>query len=301
MLEATSRTRFFTRFFSSPDKDRLEGFITEIAGCLNAQLDGKPAATIDEQWAKSAAKLLGEARALVSLHNTQAAWSAALAARRAVLSNPRERERLRCSAIMLRREVDKLSGWRAKAIRDLICDDKGTLQNFEEKCFENIIEAMALRDDASQNVWYKIHLRRRHLWILSSILWLSIGALAGAIYERQLPDFLLNHKMMFMVVLFGVLGAALSVAQSLLSQNVDAKIPLQELGSLAILIRPGVGAAAAIAAFVVLNANEHFKLLANVANEPSVVGALSLLAGYSERFIVGTLDRISFAASGSQK
>jgi hypothetical protein len=48
------------------------------------------------------------------------------------------------------------------------------------------------------------------------------------------------------VILAGILGAGVSVAQSLLSTDVSAKIPAQQIGSFLVWMRPAIGAAAAL-------------------------------------------------------
>jgi hypothetical protein len=225
----------------------------------------------------------------LSRWDIEGGWSSALAAQRAILSNPDNLERPKRVAIALRREADKITGWRAKAIADLLSETKGGQEVLDRL---RVIDAVALRDDFAQNTWFKILLRKRHLFNLSIILWAAILLCLLLSWWGVLPNFL-GVKQVTGVILFGVLGAAVSVAQSLISQDVSARIPAQQIGALVIWMRPGIGAAAALATFAILNANEHFNLLGKNAIEPAVVAVFSFLAGYSERFIIGTLDRLS--------
>jgi hypothetical protein len=94
------------------------------------------------------------------------------------------------------------------------------------------------------------------------------------------------------VVLFGAVGAALSVAQSLIV--LGAKIPAQQIGAFVLWVRPAIGAAAALVVLALLRANDGLHLFgAGVSDEPAIVGVLALFAGYSEHFIVGTLACLS--------
>jgi hypothetical protein len=93
-----------------------------------------------------------------------ASWDAALAGQRAILTNPQALDRVQRAAVALRREASaKIGGWHGKAIADLLCDANGELIPVSDKDAMRVIDAIALRDDASQNTWLKILLRRRHL------------------------------------------------------------------------------------------------------------------------------------------
>jgi hypothetical protein len=93
--------------------------------------------------------------------------------------------------------------------------------------------------------------------------------------------------------LFGVLGACLSVAPGLLAANVSNKIPAQQIGSFVVWMRPAIGAAAALIALVLLHANETFKIFNWKVDQTGLTIAIAFVAGYSERFIVGAIERIS--------
>ena len=170
--------------------------------------------------------------------------------------NSKAPEGLQLAAIELRREAEKVSGWRAKAIADLICDEKGELRKdiFTRPARMRVINALALRDDQFQTNYLKILLRRRHLFRLFLLLLTGIAASLLLSYFDILPPPFNKVELMAGVVLFGVLGAALSVARGLLRADVSAKIPAQQIGSFVIWMRPAIGAAAALISFVFLNA-----------------------------------------------
>jgi len=284
------------RLVGSPERDRLANFITETWADLDREVHSGGAAVLTEPWARSAYALLLRAEAHLAAWQIQGAWAASLAAQRDILSNPHNPERIQRTAINLRREGDKITGWRAKAIRDLICGPEDDLISIGPEQLMRVIGAVALRDDFYQNTWFKILLRRRHLFSLFLILWITIVVFLVLSWLKVLPDFLGDISQVGMVVLFGVLGAAVSVAQSLAARDVSEKIPAQQIGSIVVWIRPGIGAAAALVVFALLHANKTFGLLGNSTTEPAVIAVFSFLAGYSERFIIGALESLSQSA-----
>jgi ADP-ribose pyrophosphatase YjhB (NUDIX family) len=284
------------RLFGSPEYDRLTMTIAEARADLDRQVDERELAIVGEPWARSADNLLRHAEAHLTNWQLVLGWDAVLAAQRAILSNPHNLERLQRAEITLRREADKITGWRAKAIQDLLAPPKDELKGTKPQDYMRIVDAVALRDDYSQNTWYKINLRRRHLLSLFVILWLALFAFVTLSWVQFLPGFLGNGPEVCAVVLFGVLGAAVSVAQSFVDDDVRARIPMQQVGSFLVWMRPGIGAAAAVALFALLHANETLKLFPLITTDLPVVMALCFVAGYSERFIIGTVGKISASA-----
>ena len=284
------------RLVGSPERDRLANFITEMWADLDREVHSSGHVVLTEPWARSAYALLLRAESHLADWQLEGGWATSLAAQRAILSNPHNPERIRRMAITLRREGDKVTGWRAKAIRDLIWGPEGDLMSVTPEQLMRVIGAVELRDDYHQNTWFKILLRRRHLFSLFLILWITIVVCLVLSWKKILPDFLGDISQVGMVVLFGVLGAAVSVAQSLAARDVSEKIPAQQIGSLVVWTRPGIGAAAALVVFALLHANEHFHLLGNYTTEPAIIAVFSFLAGYSERFIIGALESLSQSA-----
>jgi len=230
-----------------------------------------------------------------------AGWGAALAGQRAILTNPQALDRVQRAAVALRREAAaKIDGWRGKVIADLLGDADGELTTVSDKDAMRVIDAIALRDDASQNTWYKIMLRRRHLRSLFALLCVAIAVTVALAWRPGLGEYLGSLQQVVAVILFGALGAALSVAQSLIALDISAKIPAQQIGAFVVWMRPAIGAAAALVVLALLRANEHLHLLGGFADNPAIVGVFALLAGYSERFIVGALGTLE-QASGKGK
>ncbi len=285
------------RLVRSPERDRLAVYLVEAWTDLDRELHRCGGAAVDEPWARTARILLLQAEAALARFDVHAGWDAALAGQRAVLTNPKALDRLQRVAIALRREAAaKIGGWRGKAIADLLCDAKGELITVSDKDAMRVIDAIALRDDDSQNTWYKIMLRRRHLRSLFALLNVTIGVTMVLAWRPGLGDYLGSLQQVVAVVLFGALGAALSVAQSLIALDISAKFPAQQIGAFVVWMRPAIGAAAALVVLALLRANEHLHLLGEFAVNPAIIGVFALLAGYSERFIVGALGTLEQAS-----
>jgi hypothetical protein len=94
-------------------------------------------------------------------------------------------------------------------------------------------------------------------------------------------------------ILFGTLGASVSVAQGLLKADLTGKIPEHKVSSFVILMRPPIGAAAAIVAVVLTEAG----ILHLSTDSQFVLMAVAFTAGFSERFIVGAVESLAQTAS----
>lgn len=289
-----SITHLVERLFGSAEKERLVQAIHETRSDFDEQIERSRENAGQSAWAKAADRNLNDAVQKLAAGKLEQGWISTLAAQRAILANPDNKKRIELVAISLRREADKLSGWRAKAITDLLCGAKGELRPDIMEDPERVIRAVELRDDYSHNNYFKIALRRRHLRQLFGILCLAIAVCMVASYKDLLPQSYNNTRQLGFVILFGVLGACISVGQGLLSSEVSVKIPAQQIGAFVVWMRPAIGAAAALAALAVLDANKAVNIL-NLQDQQwsNVVGLLALAAGYSERFIVGAIEKLS--------
>ena len=276
-------------FWNSQERERLDGAIkdTEIALAQNG-IEAKK-----EDWWPTAEQHLKLARDYLDRGNLQQGWVSLQMVHRAMLLDSKNPDGLQLAAIKLRREVVKISGWRAKAITDLICDDNGDLRTdlFSVHSQWRVIGALELRDDQFQTNYFKIALRRQHLRWLFLLVLTSIAASLLLSFFDILPDPFNKVELMVGVVLFGVLGAALSVARGLLGADISAKIPAQQIGSFVIWMRPAIGAAAALISFVFLNANA-LRFFDWDPTSPTIIFMVAVVSGFSERFIVGAIEKI---------
>ncbi len=282
-------------FWSSPDRSRLDGAIKD----LRIKLDQTDAAARKEEWWACADRHLNQASAYLRTRNYQQGWISLQAAEREALLDPKDPDAFQRAAIVLLADVERVSGRRAKTITNLICDAKGELRTdiYAGPLRRRVVDALAVRDEQFETNYFKIMLRRRHLFLLFILLLAGIAASLLLSVCNVLPEPFNDTGLMTGVVLFGVLGAALSVARGLLVADISAKIPAQQIGSFVIWMRPAIGAAAALISFVLLNARV-FTVMNWDPKSPAIIFAVAIVAGFSERFIVGAIERI---ADGSDK
>lgn len=293
-------TRLYSSLFESPEHDRLAETIQDTEIMLGRQLAQAGGATAaGATWASEAGRYLACARAHAEASRVQSAWTALLSARRALLEDPNQATRRQFVGAALAREAVKLEGWRAKAVTDLLCDDKGVLRGDLGTDIGRLVAAVELRDDYHITLYFKISVRRRHLLNLFAIIVAALTGLLVMSYVGALSTKLPPFNQLLVVILLAILGAGFSVAQSLVQDALNAKIPAQRLGAFVVWMRPFIGAAAAIAVVTVLSANDVLQVFdARWTTSPTIMFVLAFIAGYSERFVVGTLQRISDAAGG---
>jgi len=282
------------KVFGSPDRDRLAGAISEAWIEFDRQIQRDGPVVLTEPWARAACRLLLQADGYLADWNLQQGWVALRAAQRAMRTNPNDKDSISRAAIMLRREAEKITGWRSNAIKDLLSEPTGELEP------KRVIDALSLRDDQRNTTNYKILLRRRHLVHLFVLLLIGIVFCLSLSFLNILPDLLNGTKMVAAVLLFGALGGAVSVSRGLLATQVSAKIPSQQIGSSEVLMRPAIGATLALVALIILHANTKFKIFGlldldklDTSEYIGVILFFAFVAGYSERFILGAIERIS--------
>jgi len=216
--------------------------------------------------------------------NLQSGWDSFQSAQRELLAC--DIDKVQRAAVGLRREAKKISGWRGDAIIDFL-DKAKTPDPKAPWDVKWILDAVALRDDYFQTTYFKITLRRRHLRRLSVGLAAMLALFLVLSWFGVFDEVLDKPALVTAVIIFGILGACVSVGQGFLWSDVAAKIPTQQLGASAVWVRPAIGAAAALAALALLRAGNIKEAT------PAFVLAIAFTAGYSERYIVGAVDHLA--------
>jgi hypothetical protein len=278
----------FSRWFSNtPERLRLDAAIKDAEIALSSAKTQEQ----QERWWLRARRHLEQAQIYLAYGHLHQGWTSLGSANRLMLLDPDNQHTPQMVAIELECETrKKLTGWRADAILALI----SVKENIPRM---RVAHALAIRDSQFETDYFKIVLRRRHLQLLFVALFLVLVSTIVVFHILCKPPFI-DIKVIFAVLLFGAMGAMLSVARGLMKTDLSARIPLQKIGSFMIWMRPLIGAAAALISFVLLNA----KLVRLSGLEPedlTAVLAIATLSGFSERFIVGALERIADGTGAS--
>jgi hypothetical protein len=280
--------------FGSPQYDRLRSSIEQARTRYQWLVAAGPGEA-SEDWAKAAAACLGRADQHLDNADLEMGWMALEDANEWMLHAKRSRAEFDELAHWVHREAkSKLSGWRAQVVSDLLCDDKGRLRKKLARQPERLIQAKRVLTDQVETTQHRIALRRRHL---QYILLFLVGSLAAAIVlslMKKLPGDLSNTSALASVMVGGAIGACISVIQGMMKAGLDKRIPDQLVGAFVIWIRPVLGCATAVSAFGLVQANKTMGFInLNLVDDPRVLFAVALLAGYSERFIVGAFGRLA--------
>lgn len=279
-------------FGKSVSYQRLENVLT----AYSASLERRKRRTVSEDetaWIDVAAGLLPEVERALEDEHMDGGWKILLEAARMEIP-ALGRGELNARAEALRYEAEeKLGSWRKNAVVNLLRpfeEDDGDL----EKRRDRLALATWIRDEDSQNHTYKIGLLRRQLTILGTIIlavvleiWWLVRSQAlplGETITRD-PKITSSAEILSLVILFGTLGGASSAAISTARMRTKARIPEQLVHWRVTVIRPLLGAAAAILAYVLFLSSGAFQ-----AN----VGTLLLFA-----FAAGFSERLVFRATGS--
>jgi 8-oxo-dGTP pyrophosphatase MutT (NUDIX family) len=278
------RTFRFRLFGKSRPYHRLAGSLAAYREELEYRISqSQPHHEADQLWTRAAHRLLDSAQAELNNDNLDEGWKCLMAAQRLELFGLTDEVRL-VRAKMLRAEADKVGGWRQKAI-EAILDDECLKQR--QVSAERLYEAQLLRDEKSHNQYYKMGLLQDQLQILLRVVGLTMLVVLGLAASGIAP--LGDWRMLAAVALFGVMGASFSAFLSLARTSIQSRIPEQIVHSSITLMRPLLGAAAAVAVYVFLQSG----LLNFVDLSPAMLLAFSFAAGFSERLLIQSVESLT--------
>jgi hypothetical protein len=291
-------TEWIRCIFGSPNYDRLVSEIAQTDFELKQEIESGAG---DAKVLASAKTLLDEAKKSLKTNDLQTGWVLITATQREVL-RASNIEAFRRRKIELRHETEsKIGGWRKKAIKDFLDAADTALTGStgggskENDAKDYIINALAIRDNCFHNDYFKLTLRKWHLFNLSVVIWTALLIILILSFIQKIPQPFQNGWLTAAVILFGLLGACVSIAQGIMASGLTDKIPAQQLGAFVFSVRPGIGAAAALVSLALLNSG--YLTFPNKDAPSQVIFLLvAFAAGYSERFIMGAVGRMSDAA-----
>ena len=270
-------------------------------------------------WFVICTQLLAAAQEALRAWERDKAWACFEAAQRMEVFGFNEDE-LRARAFALRAEArDKMTGWRGKAIQEILPDawlvegrpaadvSVGAASSSSAETVAvpanrpaagltparwqvALAQGLHLRDEHFQNNYFKLALINWQIRLLIYNLLLVLAlillmAQSGALPAIQAaPEY--DFALYVAVVLFGALGGTLSVLLTLGNAPSDSRIPEAINTHRGYILRPFLGAAAALVTLLFLAAGIlDFGVISNAK-----VLTISFIAGFSERFLLSAVS-----------
>jgi hypothetical protein len=152
--------------------------------------------------------------------------------------------------------------------------------------------ATLMRDEDAQNTYRRLGWRRRQMLIVGAVVALALVAVLALVVWRPISldtqaDFS-SERAWLWVLVFGTLGGCLSALQSFSTSSTASRIPEVIHHGLLTAARPLIGAAAAMAAYVLLASG----VVQFASDTNAAVLAVAFAAGFSERFVVRALESL---------
>lgn len=248
------------------------------------------------QWLELAKESVANARRALADRVLDQGWHHVQAAYRCeVFWVPREQ--LEVWIRPLRYEADKkLSGWRNKAVRDLIGGDAKMVSAYA------LHTALQIRDGDAANQYRKVRLLKEKLTLLAAML---LGLLIALLYWSAYtgvrlwpsatsdsagvtagsPATLAGWEVLLGVALFGALAGGLSAIMPISLKNNRGSVPQQLMTWSVTMLRPLIGAVAALGAHALMQAG----VVTVGHGSPAALWAIAFLAGFSEKWIVAKI------------
>ena len=244
-------------------------------------------------WIVISKECLDNAKKAFDRYASDEGWSSLLEAERMQVEGLSRCE-LDALVISLRKETqEKLKDWRQLASKELLatevvnaCAEKkspqGGAEDTAKKLCVRVQEALRLRNEHFHNQYTRIRIQRSQLSVagfavaVALLVMLMTTGWSAPNLGNTAPD------MICLAALFGLLGGALSTALSL-ARSAYHRIPehLNSWGTT--LMRPVLGSAAAVVAFVFLKAGQV--KFGDRTDEWTVL-AVAFLAGFSEQWFL---------------
>jgi hypothetical protein len=207
-------------------------------------------------------------------------------------------EQLQVQATAIYEEAKKkLDSWRKEAIVRILTDDCGKLKPCLKAC--EVFHAAYILDEYHNNEYHKLRAFKSQLKILAPValgaaaLWMGLSAfLIHAPIDAPIDVLKASGDLWYFVsvLLFGVMGAAISGFLSLSSGPTKHRIPEQLASHLVLLARLVIGGVSALVVYVFLISG--ILQLGPGDLKPGLVLAASFVAGFSERLVVRAVEAV---------
>lgn len=298
---ATRWSRWLYRVFGSPQYDRLKNALDEFEVRLNYRIQSGGAANASD-WISAALRCLCQARLALQEFALDSGWQNLHTAQSMEIWAYDHNEVLNERKRICEESKKKFGGWRKETIDKLLCCeprvcDETSNPGDDYRRKRELYQAVLIKNEEFNNTYHKIRVRGRSLkiafFVLATIVvTLPVLAAVRTNLWNYPAGWTLSWKSIAAIEFVGILGAAFSVASSLTRSTIDLTIPQQVLDGVITWMRPALGAASAVIACLLFQAGA-LPLLPRVnAGSSFALFVIALVAGYSERFILGAVEKM---------
>ncbi len=273
--------------------DRLRGSITTY----RSELEGKRTQAEDDanklEWLDKSMELLDSAEINLRLNKIDVGWQCFHAARRMEVF-AMDDNTLKVEAKVLLHECEKIRPWRAEAVKKILAPLEKPEDKYSRK---QIFDAMLLIQEHYNNIYYKIGLFRRQLTILAAAFGVIILIILILAIFDKIPalasDNLSKPDLVIGVIILGILGGALSSFFSIIRTPKESSVPDQVINGPVTTMRVLVGAASALAIFVLVQSSLFEGIFKFEVESKATILFLAFVSGYSERFVQRAVTNIA--------
>ncbi len=275
-----------SQHFRAPERKRLYGDVESARSELTKMIADPAVAT--GAWSSEAKSLLDRASQETLSGDLDCGWRFLHEAQRQTLFGF-DLDRLLAQKLALRSEAEeKLQGWRKIAVSKLLdgVPDDAPL----ERQRTAVREATRIRDEHSDNVYFRFRLLRRQMVVISGALFtLVILFLFALANEPGLGEALrtreLTMPMFWVAMLLGGMGACFSALLTFATSSTELRIPAHLAGVWITATRPLIGAVSGAVALLLLKSG-----LMNLPADATPWIA-PFLFGFSERLVMGAIGK----------
>ncbi|HEX6848331.1 MAG TPA: hypothetical protein VF144_15215 [Chitinophagaceae bacterium] len=215
-------------------------------------------------------------------------------------------------------ETSKLDTWRKETILQLLSkyENVETKEDTNELVKTSLYEAAYLLDGYFDNSYYKSKIAKKTIGFLNRVLvvlLLTILAYSAVLefgFEPSRQFLLGPFSDLWLVVLFGLLGAAFSTLLNLYKGNKLKNSIIKQIDAVNLTVaRLVIGACAGLIVFLILNSDlltiKGFNDTVNSVNGPRQLNlpmlSLIFVAGFTERLVLNFIEKLSAQAESSSK
>ena len=182
--------------------------------------------------------------------------------------------------------------WCKEAVKDLLSDTDAAGAPVDVP-FASILKASEILDSYYDQMWMTIRIRRRNLFNMFVALTAIVLLILAMAWQSMLGGEFNSGSRLLAICAYGALGASLSTVYSLARLDPAARAPERLKSSIIVLMRPLIGAAAALATYAFLLAGLGPETIKAASSVPAGIYVAAFVSGFSEKLIFKLAEKVS--------